>query len=380
MNAEPTHLLDTSALRSSVPIMASSQLYKEARKQFVREAEARYKDNKDLELLRDFLTQNSSPEEAQAAAGALKTKTSEKWGAKRVGDTEIPAAWIDTLMANIGNFVAVGNYAMTGAPESVGLAWFAVKLTLSAIQSNYDLYTFFGSSLTDISEIMIIIPHYDRLYDERAKAVSHAEWKSSPVVDKLFQDIIDAYAAVLDFSLSIRRHLSAGTLAKLRHGFKDFFGVSKGKFEGKMGAIAALKQKILEDSQAIFQDKTLHQLDAVKGIVTSIEGTVTQIKDFQSELNKMHQEQTAQWQLLLEKMEDVKATTKPKTPWDLALQEFEKNKGALDPEKNTSDALGKAIDERHPGTCQWIFEGPEYKEWKNSGIGGLLCLGGQEGK
>jgi hypothetical protein len=42
---------------------------------------------------------------------------------------------------------------MKGAPESVGLAWFAVKLTLSAIQSNYELYAFFGSGLTDISEI-----------------------------------------------------------------------------------------------------------------------------------------------------------------------------------------------------------------------------------
>lgn len=58
-----------------------------------------------------------------------------------------------TLLRNIGTFVEVGNYAMKGAPESVGLAWFAIKLTLSAIQSNYELYSFFGSGLTDISEI-----------------------------------------------------------------------------------------------------------------------------------------------------------------------------------------------------------------------------------
>jgi hypothetical protein len=136
----------------------SSRLYKEGRAQFIKACEERYSDSKDLEMLRDFLAQQSTPEEARMAAGNLKTDASKKWGSHKVGDTEIPAVWVDKIMANIGNFVAVGNYAMIGAPESVGLAWFAVKLTLSAIQSNYDLYTFFGSGLTDISEIMILIP------------------------------------------------------------------------------------------------------------------------------------------------------------------------------------------------------------------------------
>jgi hypothetical protein len=194
--------------------MPSSQLYRKGRRRFIKDAEARYEKIKDLELLREFLAQNARPEDAKAEAEALKKKTGEKWSSKKIGDVEIiPAAWIEKLMGNIGNFVEVGNYAMTGAPESVGLAWFAVKLTLSAIHGNYELYTFFGSALTDISEIMIIIPHYDGLYDERTKT---NEWKPSPVVEKLFQDIIDAYSAVINFSFSVQRHLRAGSLAKIR--------------------------------------------------------------------------------------------------------------------------------------------------------------------
>lgn len=132
----------------------SSRLYKDALSQFKRETEAHYHDSsKKLDLLKDFLAQQGSPEEAQVAAGSLRADAGKKWGSKKVGDAEIPAAWIDKIMGNIGNFVEVGNYAMKGAPESVGLAWFAVKLTLSAIQSNYELYAFFGSGLTDISEI-----------------------------------------------------------------------------------------------------------------------------------------------------------------------------------------------------------------------------------
>ena len=102
--------------------MASSRLYKDARTEFVRDCESRYYESKDIEMLRDFLSQRGSPEEAQEAAHSLKTDAGKKWGTKKVGDAEIPGEWIDSLMGNIGNFVAVGNYAMTGAPESVGLA------------------------------------------------------------------------------------------------------------------------------------------------------------------------------------------------------------------------------------------------------------------
>jgi methyl-accepting chemotaxis protein len=328
--------------------MASSRLFKDARAEFVRECESRYTDSKDMEMLRDFLSSQGSPEEAQQAAHSLKADAGKKWGSKKVGDTEIPSEWIDKIMGNISNFVEVGNYAMQGAPESVGLAWFAVKLTLSAIQSNYALYSLFGSGLTDISEIMIIIPHYDRLYDERNRA--KGEWKQSPIVDKLFKNIVSAYAAVLNFSFSVRRHLSAGTLARVRHGFKDFFGASEAKFRGKLDHIASLKKKIVEDSQAIFQDKTLHQLESVKGIVSNIEGAVKQVQDFQQTLQRMHEEQADQWQTVLKRMEEMKASTKPITTWDQALLVFEKNRNALNPQKDTGDALGTAIDQRNPDT------------------------------
>ena len=222
-----------------------------------------------------------------------------------------------------------------------------------------------------------MIPHYDRLYDERAKPQTN--WKPSPVVEKLFQDIIATYAAVLRFSFSIRRHLSAGTLAKLRHGFKDFFGTSKEKFKAELDLISTLKQKILEESQAIFQDKTLHNLEDMKGIVSNIEGTVNELRSFQSTLHEMHQAQTTLQEAILNEVKDIKAATKAKTPWDLALQDFEKNKEALKPLKDTGGALGDAIDQRHPGTCQWIFDNSTYIEWAQSESSELICLSGQQG-
>jgi hypothetical protein len=355
----------------------SSRLYMQALEVFRKEAEDRYRgDAKDMEILREFLREKATPEESKKAAEDLRADAGKKYGSKKVGDTVIPDTWISNIMGNINNFVTVGNYAMKGAPESVGLAWFAVRLTLSAIQNNYDLYNFFGSGLTDISEIMIIIPHYDRLYDE----TKNPEFKPSPVVDKLFKDIITAYAAVLKFSLSIKRHLTAGTLARIRHGFKDFFGGQKGKFQGQLEGIGTLKMKILENSEAAFQDRTLHGIESVQGVMASVQKTVQDIKGFQSTLETFHKEQTAQLDLLLKKVEDIKATTKPKTPWDIALQEFEKNKDILSPSKESVEALGEALDQRFPGTCQWVFEDPYYLGWEQSSTTSILCYAGQQGK
>jgi hypothetical protein len=97
----------------------------------------------------------------------------------------------------------------------------------------------------------------------------------------------------------------------------------------------------------------------------------------------MNEEQAARWALVLRSMddikEDIKETTKAKTPWDIAMDIFQKNKEMLNPQENISDALGDALDRRYPDTCQWIFQRPHYVEWHRSTKNGLLCINGQEG-
>ena len=49
---------------------------------------------------------------------------------------------------------------------------------------------------------------HSKLYDER----SNSSWKASDMVAELFKQIRDVYAAILDFSFSVKQHLSAGKL------------------------------------------------------------------------------------------------------------------------------------------------------------------------
>jgi len=92
----------------------------------------------------------------------------------------------------------------------------------------------------------------------------------------------------------------------------------------------------------------------------------------------MHKEQDAKLTLVLTSMEDIKSTTKPKTAWDIANDTFEKNKETLNPQKNTFNALVDALDQRHPGTCLWIFKHQQYIDWYKSTTNGMLCINGQE--
>lgn len=256
------------------------------------------------------------------------------------------------------------------------MAWFAIKLTLTAIHGNYDLYTFFGTGLSDISEIMIIVRHYDRLYDERSKP----EWKPSPLVEKLFQDVIGAYAAVLDFSFAIKLHLTAGALTRIRHGFKDFFGVSKIKFEDKMDAVSTLKTRILEESQGAFQDKTLTQLESVSTVLAGIEDTVQHIQGFQDTQRKLHEDAMARFDVLVKGLDDIRASTKRKSRWDYALQDYQAFQDALSPLEGSIKVYGDTIDAVYPGTCQWVFDELPYKRWADSADNAMLCVTGPEGE
>lgn len=350
-------------------------LYDEALDRFSKSALDRYA-GKELALLNEFLRERATPEETRQAAEVLQANAGKKYGGRKVGDVEIPESWIANIMSNINNFITAGDFITESAPESVGMAWYAVKLTLTAIQSNYELYTFFGSGLSDISEIMIIVRHYDRLYDER----SQSNWKPSPLVEKLFQDVISAYAAVLDFSFAIKRHLTAGALTRIKHGFKDFFGISKAKFEDKLDIVTTLKKKILEESQGAFQDKTLTQLQDVSVVLAGIEGTVRHITDIQESQQKLRDEANAKFDLLLKGLDDIKASTKRKTQWDYAVGDFQTYQETLHPLEGSFKILGDVIDAIYPRTCQWVFEEDAYQNWETRQLNRMLCITGPEGK
>jgi hypothetical protein len=206
-----------------------NSLYDDALQQFcnaMREDRVREGDEKGEKQLQEFLASRATAQQARDSASVLQHDAGKKYGAKKHGDKEIISQkWIDNIFGNIGNAIDVGDKLLKGTPESVSMAWFCVKLGLNAMQSNYQLYSLFGSGLTSMTEIMILIPHYDQLYDERQKP----GFESNDLTEKLYRDVTSVYAAVLDFLFSVKRHIEASALGKVRHALKDFIGAEATK-------------------------------------------------------------------------------------------------------------------------------------------------------
>ena len=340
-------------------------LWEEARDQFIQQLQSQ---NVDRQTIDQFLQDKATSDDAKRSALALQTDSDKKYGQAKVADKAIPGKWISLIMENIDKFVAIGNYAMKGAPETVGLAWFAVKQVLNGIQNNYKLYTFFGTALSNITEMMVLIRTYDKLYDDRKTA----DWKASDIVGELFKQIRNVYAAILDFSFSVKKHIKGGKMAKITHAVKDMFGAELPEFEGKMGTIQSLKVKILESSQGAFQEKTFEKLGGVSDQLSGVTGTL-------SFLSEAVQSSLQASQDMKQIMEEISKSTRGKlSHYDLALQDFDKNKKSLNPWPDSQAALQRYL-KREEGTCMWIFDIPEYIAWRDSSQSGLLCVQGKDG-
>jgi hypothetical protein len=202
-----------------------TSLYEDALNQFcsaVREKCIKQSDKDGEKQLQDFLASRATPQEAKASALVLKDCADKRHGNK----DWISEDWVKNIMDNIDKVIDLGQPLIKSAPESVSMAWFCVQLGLKAMQSHHQLYSLFGSGLTSMTEILILIPHYDQLYDERQKP----GFKSTQLVDKLFRDVTSVYIAVLEFMFSIKRHIETSTLGKFRHALKNVVGVELAKF------------------------------------------------------------------------------------------------------------------------------------------------------
>ncbi|KAI1271177.1 ankyrin repeat-containing domain protein [Xylaria sp. FL0933] len=352
--------------------MASSRLYNEALVTFKSQMLQELKPGKEHELLENFLATREVPQRAAEQALSLKSQTDQKWSDRKVGKVTVPAHWIDKIMENIQNFIRVGNFVMQGAPESAGLAWLAVRLALSAIQGNHELYSLFGTGLTDITEIMVLIPHYDQLYDDSPKNLR----KGDSIVGILFDNITEAYIAVLRFSFEIKRHVSATTLTKATHVVADFFGSSKVNFQDLLDKIKTRKARVLEYSTAAYQDKSLKFNERQEAGMEVLKNTLDDMRNFHESEKKYREVFIAEIHAM---KQTIEATTKPKTLWDFAIINFEKTKKKLNPEESGQEHLAEALSRRFAGTCQWVAEDKEFLKWYRARSNGLLWVTGGKG-
>ncbi|ERF74527.1 hypothetical protein EPUS_08938 [Endocarpon pusillum Z07020] len=333
-------------------------LWDEARDVFVQRLR---EEGEDRLLIEQFLKDKATLEETRQSAVNLRDDSDRKYGINESRGKGISAKWIRRIMENLDKFTKFGNVAMSAAPESVGLAWFAITQILSAVQNDYKLYGTFNAALNDITEMMVLVRTYDKIY--------HTVEVDSSIYHELSKGIREVYISILDFSYAVKKHITGSKRSKLMHALKDTMGALNRQFEEKTAAIQAQKAKIIEYSEAAFQEKTTDKLGDVSGELAGMQQTMREVYEF-------HQKSSSEWKEILNELKISKAPSHR----DLAVMEYEKNLKLLTPWLVASTATMAAHAEEHEmGTCSWIDEVPAYTAWRDSDTSALLCVTGEAG-
>ena len=151
------------------------------------------------------------------------------------------------------------------------------------------------------------------------------------------------------------------------HALKDTVGILNREFDDKTAAIQAQKIKIVQYSEAAFQQKTIDSLGTVSGELVSIQRTMGKIYEFQQQSSKEHKEILSELKAL-----------KPPSHRDIAITEYEKNIQRLTPWlEGSAGAMSIHVKERENGTCAWVDKLPAYAAWLHNEASAILCVVGE---
>ncbi len=251
---------------------------------------------------------------------------------------------------------------MDAAPESIGLAWLAIKQVLNAIQNDYKLYTTFNTALDDITVMTVLVQTYDKI----SKPMKHkAEVASTMSYSSVSLTSTPPSWISPTQSKNILRH----PRSNLKHALQDTVGALNQTYEKKTATIQAQKKKVVQYSEAAFQRKTSDQLGDMKGELSVMQVMMREAFEF-------HHQSSSEWKEILS---ELKASNKP-SHRDLAVDEHEKYMKRLTPRLDASTGILSARqEERASGTRVWINEVLAYTAWRDSDKSAILCVMGEAG-
>lgn len=178
--------------------------------------------------------------------------------------------------------------------------------------------------------------------------------------------------AILDFGMSVNKHVKGKGLARIGHAIKDAFDANMPEFQAKKTRIDDLKAKILEDSQTAYQEKTLGTFDKMGNSLDSLGESLEAIHQSIADIETGKME-------MKEMFDELKQLAKHRpTIEELAQQEFEKTRNSLEALPSSLNRYMTFKEQRHANTCDWIFTNEAYMKWHES-KNSLLWIRGDNG-
>jgi hypothetical protein len=165
-------------------------------KKYWREAIEMFKESSDRDEKQTagFLTEWDRPEEVKNFFENTKRHADEQYSPR-----------FGRILEKIGIAMSAGDIAMKGAPESVGLAWMGVRMCLSTLADDYATFGIFGQAALDIMGIMISCAVFSQMYGPTRKIEA---LNTKEIHSQVTTRIPIVYAAILDFSFSVKKYKS----------------------------------------------------------------------------------------------------------------------------------------------------------------------------
>ena len=133
--------------------------------------------------------------------------------------------------------------------------------------------------------------------------------------------------------------------------------------------MSSYAQKATDQLSIYYQEVGLQNQGSLLKIQQVMKADFATIKDVPNthlEMQKVHE------QRIKELVYEIRNMKKMKTPLDKAKEDFEKNKRRVDPSTAPERAFERSKTMRLVGTCEWIFELDEYKQWRTSSENSIL--------
>ncbi|KIW00260.1 uncharacterized protein PV09_08150 [Verruconis gallopava] len=283
---------------------------------------------------------------------------------------EIPTQYgpvVSKVLGKIDIFLAAGDIAVKGAPESVGLAWTGISLALGSVQDDFATFQLFSGACVDIIGILVTCRLFGRMFSQ-----SKGPPELYEIQDQVRIAIPKIYAKILEFSYQMFKYMDRNKFLRMTRGVlknnkEEFSGAMKDIKEGER----IMSENATKASQALTSfwqqksdDKQNQMLAELKQIRDKLSESTATSKEINDYLQKELEEQ------------------RRKSPMDIAREAYAKHKQTLRALVDTEAMLTKRKIAREEGTCQWIFETEAYQRWHDSAGSSILWVsgGGNMGK
>ncbi|KAF3246402.1 hypothetical protein TWF192_006916 [Orbilia oligospora] len=318
----------------------------------------------------EFLNEVVTPQQAIAQCEKTKERADKEYSSKK--DVVVAGKKLNIkekmvkILRKMSMFVAIGDVVFEHSPDTSAVVWSAIRLILEIALDDINTCGLLIDAVDEITGAMFAAEIYEQRY-HKAEADGEKTGKNEAVLlgSKVLEKIVPLYADILYFSYYSKKYIQHGKLVRLLKGITKPIAVLQGILDGitkKLGEMHTV-------AGLVFQEQSLEALEGLTA-TAKLEGEETRnfIREtmFKSNRDITDLKDAVLRSLANEEMERLNV-------------EFAENEKWLDPLQDLHYELNSNRAKRQKGTCGWVFDQEEYKQWYNSTQSSFLWVYGNAG-